>query len=164
MRRIALILAAAVLAAAPGFSRPAAEEIPSWRGPTLVHQRQLVREAEAFMAEYARLLLAGDRRAIAALYDPDGAILVRNGRRIYASHADVVQRYAREGWQPPAGFAWRDLHFEAVGPEAVTILGAFEWSEGDGRPEAGSYHALLRREDGRLFIRIEDEAVALAAR
>ena len=159
----AALLAAAALAAAPGCTT-AGMETPSWRGPSAAHQRQLLGEAEAFMADYARRLLAGDRAAIAALYDPDGAILLRNGRRIVASHADIARRYAGASWQPPARFEWRDLHFEAAGAEAVIVLGTFAWSEGEGPPAIGSYHALLRREADGLFIRIEDEAVAPAER
>lgn len=116
------------------------------------------------MADYARLLLAGDRSGIAALYDPDGALLVRDGQRSLASHADIVQRYAGDSWQPPARFHWRDLHFEAAGPEAVAVLGTFVWEESAAPPLIGSYHALLRREEDRLVIRIEDEALDRSAR
>jgi ketosteroid isomerase-like protein len=156
--RIAVSLAVALAAMAAAGCAGRGAEIPTWRGPSLAHQLQIIREAEAFMADYARLLLSGDRAAIAALYDPDGAILVRNGQRIAASRADMVQRYARESWQPPVTFAWRNLHFEAVGADAVVVLGEFAWGAGD-LPRIGTYNALLRREEGRLFIRIEDEAL-----
>ena len=162
MRAIVPILAAAMLAGVGCTVR--GEEIPSWRGPSFAHQLQLVRETEAFMADYARRLLAGDRAAIADLYDPDGAILVLNGRRIDADHSEIVRRYAGDGWQRPASFQWRDLHFEAVGPDAVVVLGHFAWGEGEAPPVIGTYHGLLRREDGRLFIRIEDEAIDAGGR
>lgn len=158
MRLVSLILSVAALATVPGCAT--GREIPSWRGPSLAHQRQLVSEAEAFMADYARRLLVGDRAAIAALYDPDGTVLVRNGHRTNAEHADIVQRYASESWQPPAAFRWPDLHFEAVGPDAIAVLGSFVWGAADGTELVGAYHALLRREDGRLRIRIEDETIA----
>ena len=132
-------------------------EAPSWRGPSLAHQQRLVADAEAFMAEYGRLLLAGDRAGIAALYDPDGAILVRGGRRIVATMDEIIARY-RDRWGPPQSFEWRDLHYEAAGPDAVVVLGKFAWGEGSGSPEIGLYNALLRRHQGRLVIRIEDEA------
>ena len=142
---------------------PARNGASVWRGPSLAHQRRLLGEAEAFMADYARRLLAGDRAGIAALYDRDGVILIRGGQRINASHAEVVRRYAGAGWGPPASFEWRDLHFEAAGPDAVIVLGRFAWGEGDRPAVIGTYHALLRREDGRLAIRIEDEAIVPAA-
>ena len=153
---IAPILAAAALAAGPDCATGAVE-IPTWRGPSVAHQRQLLGEAEAFMADYARLLLAGDRAALAALYDPDGAILVRNGTRIEASQADIVERYRNPRWQPPASFSWPYLRYEVAGAETVVVIGEFTWGDGDGPPVTGTYHALLRREDGRLYIRIEDE-------
>ena len=134
-----------------------AHELPTWAGPSLAHQRQLVREAETFMADYARLLLAGDRARIAALYDPDGAVLVRNGRRTMASRADIVAQYASESWQPPATFTWRNLYFAAAGPETVVVLGEFVWGEAESSM-TGTYHAILRRENGALVIWIEDEA------
>ncbi|MGQ0559667.1 MAG: nuclear transport factor 2 family protein [Sphingosinicella sp.] len=108
------------------------------------------------MADYARLLLAGDRAALAALYDPDGTILVRGGRRIDATMDEIVARY-RHRWGPPQSFEWRDLHYEAAGPDAIVVLGKFAWGEGSGPPDIGLYHALLRRHRGQLVIRIEDE-------
>lgn len=162
MRAIVPILVAAALAAGGCAAR--GQEIPSWRGPSFAHQLELVRSAEAFMDDYARRLLAGDRAGITALYDPDGAILVRNGERIYAEPAEIATRYGGEGWQPPRSFQWRDLHFEAVGAEAVAVLGSFAWGEGEGAAIIGSYHALLRREAGRLVIRIEDEALVAGPR
>ena len=150
-----LALAAFVLLSAGGCATEAVES-PSWRGPRLSHQQQLIREAEAFMAEYARRLRAGDRAWIAGLYHPDGAILVRSGRRTHATHPEIVARY-RDRWGPPASFDWRDLHFEAAGPDAVVVLGKFEWRDAQGT-FFGTYNALLARQGGELRIRIEDEA------
>ncbi len=116
------------------------------------------------MADYSRLLLAGDRVGIAALYDPDGAILIWNGGRMCRTTPERLQLYAVGRWQAPASFAWRDLHYEAVGAEAVVVIGEFAWGDGDGPPQIGTYHALLRREDGRLAIRIEDESTVSDAR
>lgn len=156
MKAIAAFLAAIMLAsAAEGAQHP--PERPSWRGPSIDHQRQLVREAADLMDEYARRLRAGDRAGIAALYDPDGAVLVMNGQRIYADRPDIARRYADERWQAPTSFEWRTLHYEAVGPDAVVVLGEFAWSDAGGPPATGFYHGLLRRDGDRLFIRIEDE-------
>ena len=119
---------------------------------------RLVGEAEAFMAAYAEEIRRGDRAAIAARYFRTGAILIRGGRRQFATHADIVARYNRPAWSPPATFEWRDLHFEAVGSDAVVVIGKFAWGERQGPPGIGTYNALLRREDGELRIRIEDEA------
>lgn len=164
MRAIAPLLAMLAALAATSGKASLRQELPSWRGPSFAHQQQLVREAQAFMEDYARRLRAGDRAAIAALYDPEGAILIRNGERTVASHAEIVQHYAGEGWRPPASFEWRDLHFEAAGAEAVVVLGTFVWGPAAGPSMTGTYHALLHRESGRLVIRIEDEAVARGGR
>ena len=114
------------------------------------------------MANYARVLLAGDRAGIAALYDPDGAILVRNGRKEIVDSEQVAARYAGANWQPPARFTWPELHFEAVGPDSVVVLGTFAWGKADGSTIDGTYHSVLRRDGDRLVIRIEDEAVGSA--
>jgi len=116
------------------------------------------------MADYAERIRAGDRVGIAALYDPQGAILVRGGQRIVSTYAEVVQRYARQQWQPPARFEWRDLHYEAVGADAVIVLGKFAWHGAEGPALIGTYNALLRRQGDRLVIRIEDEAADQSAR
>ena len=114
------------------------------------------------MAYYAQVLLAGDRAAIAALYDPDGAILVRNGRKEIVGPEQVAARYADADWQPPARFTWPELHYEAVGPDSVVVLGTFAWGNPDGSALNGTYHSILRRDGDRLVIRIEDEAVQRA--
>jgi hypothetical protein len=157
MSHLLLGIVAAVTVAASGATSQLVET-PSPQGPNIAHQQALVREAEAFMAEYARLLLAGDRAGIAALYDPDSAVLVWAGDRSISSLTEIVARY-RDRWRPPQSFEWVDLHYEPVGPDAVVVLGRFAWSAGGRAPDILSYHALLRRHRGRLVIRIEDEAL-----
>lgn len=115
------------------------------------------------MADYADRIRSGDRAGIAALYDPAGSILIRGGRRIVATREEMIRRYARPGWQPPVEFEWRELHFEPAGPDSVVVLGKFAWRGSDGPARIGTYNALLRRVDGRLVIRIEDEAADQSA-
>lgn len=110
------------------------------------------------MADYARHLIAGDREAIVALYAPEGAVVVRAGQRTLVSRADIAARYANDRWQPPTTFTWRNLYITAAGPETVVVLGQFVWGEANGVRVTGTYHALLRRENGSLAIMIEDEA------
>lgn len=111
------------------------------------------------MEEYARELLTGDRAAIGARYDRTGAILVRDGQKSFVSHGDIVARYAGAGWSPPAAFEWQDLSYEPAGPDAVVVVGRFMWTAAGGaEPLLVSYNALLRRQDGELRIRVEDEA------
>lgn len=116
------------------------------------------------MEEYARELLAGDRAAIGARYDRTGAILVRDGRKSFVPHADIVARYAGTGWSPPAAFEWQDLSYEPAGPDAVVVVGRFLWTAAGAEPLLVSYNALLRRQNGELRIRVEDEARIRAQR
>jgi len=121
---------------------------------------KVVDEAQAFMAGYARDLLAGDRAAIANRYDRTGTYFLGNGRKEFSPYDSVVAQYRGSSWAPPATFEWRDLTFEPAGPDAVVVAGQFFW--GPNRRTAGlvmSYTALLRRQDGALRIRIENESL-----
>lgn len=120
----------------------------------------VVDEARSFMDAYARDLLAGDRTAIAARYDRSGAYLLGNGRKEFTAYDSVVAIYRSAAWSPPASFEWRDLSFEPVGPDAVVVAGQFVWVSGKGAPPMTlSYASLLRRQEGVLRIRLEDESV-----
>jgi hypothetical protein len=66
--------------------------------------------------------------------------------------------YARS-WQPPSSFDWQDLSYEPVGRDAILVVGRFAWGVGPAAPPiAMSYTGLLRRRDGVLRIRLEDES------
>lgn len=121
----------------------------------------LVTEARAFMASYAEALRQGDRAGIAARYDRTGAYHLGNGGKSFESHAAIRALYAGAAWQPPHHFEWRDLSYEPVGADAVVIAGQFAWTLRAGaEPLVYSYTALLRRQDGVLRIRLEDESSA----
>jgi hypothetical protein len=111
------------------------------------------------MADYARALIAGDRAGIAARYDRNGAYAMGNGRKAFGPYTRIVAQYASAQWQPPHRFEWRDLSFEPIGNDAVVIAGQFAWTRREGaEPSIYSYTALLRRQDGVLRIRLEDES------
>lgn len=117
-------------------------------------------EARTFMDTYARDLLAGDRTAIAARYDRTGTYFLGNGRKEFTTYDSVVAMYRGAAWNPPASFEWRDLSFEPVGPDAVVVAGQFVWGPAAGAPPMTlSYTSLLRRQEGALRIRLEDESV-----
>lgn len=119
----------------------------------------VVAEARVFMADYARALIAGDRAGIAARYDRNGAYAMGNGRKAFGPYDRIVAQYASAQWQPPHRFEWRDLSYEPVGNDAVVIAGQFAWTRREGaEPSIFSYTALLRRQDGVLRIRLEDES------
>ena len=142
MRFIAAFL---ILLAAPLAAQPA--------------EPPVVAEARAFMAAYAQALQQGDRAGIAGRYDRTGAFHLGNGRKGFESYAAIQALYRGARWQPPYQFEWRDLSYEPVGPDAVVIAGQFLWTPRDGAaPLTYSYAALLRRQDGVLRIRLEDES------
>jgi outer membrane lipoprotein-sorting protein len=144
MNRIALALAVAV-AVIP--SAAVAQEAP------------VVVEARAFMEAYARDLAAGDRAALADRYDRQGATVIFNGHRMVQTHAQIVAGY-RDQWAPPKTFRWSDLTYEAAGPDAVVVNGGFVWGV-DASEQPFAYSAFLRRQDGRLRIRLEHETAKL---
>lgn len=120
----------------------------------------VVEEARSFMDAYARELLAGDRTAIAARYDRTGVYMLGNGHKQFTSYDSVVAIYGGPAWSPPVSFEWRDLSFEPTGPDAVVVAGQFVWTRAGGAPPMTlSYASLLRRQDGVLRIRLEDESV-----
>ena len=135
-----LSLAFALLAAAP----------PSAEAP-------IVAEARAFMAAYARDLIAGDRAAIAGRYERRGAWRLGEGGGEFEPYARLVAGYAGPQWSPPHRFEWQDLRYHQARADAVQVTGRFVWTPADGRPRPFSYAALLVREEGALRIRLEDE-------
>lgn len=143
-----LLLACAACAAAPR----------GMRGSAPPHAA-VVEEARAFMAAYARDLLAGNRAAVAARYDRNGAYFMGNGQKEFEPYDSIVARYQGPRWNPPASFEWRDLSFEPAGPDAVIVAGRFVWGRQGGTPLTLSYTGYLRRQDGVLRIRLEDESV-----
>ena len=113
-------------------------------------------EARAMMEAYADALRAGDRAAIADLYDRRGAWLFWEGQGAFRSHDAITRRYL-EQWEPPAAFDWRDLVFVPTGPDTITVGGAFDWTAPGEAPLPAFYHGQFVRQDGRLRIQIEHE-------
>ncbi len=106
------------------------------------------------------MCLAGGRReAVIARYDPRGTYFVGQGRK-ELSPPDSTAALYRTRWQPPVSFAWRDLSYEVVGPDAVEVTGLFDWGVSAERKLTFSYTGVLLRRDGRWFIRLEDESGA----
>ncbi len=118
----------------------------------------ILTEARQFMDGYARDLAGGDRAAIAARYDRGGAFFLVAGGREFVTHEALTKDY-RESWTPPKSFAWRDLHFDPVGADAVVVNGSFAWGT-EGGERLITYTGFLRRQDGELRIRLEDETPA----
>jgi len=118
-------------------------------------------EAERFMHAYGRELIAGDRAAIARRYPRGRAWRVGHCAKSLQSGAGIEAFYGGEQWARRASFAWRGLSYEVLGPDAVVVVGLFEWGRpGGGEPLTLSYTGLLVRQDGELRIRLEDESRA----
>ena len=118
-------------------------------------QPPVVAEARQFMEAYGRDLARGDRKAISDRYDRAGAFFLVAGGREFVSHDALAKDY-REKWTPPVSFEWQDLHFDAIGDEAVVVNGRFVWGLKD-RKQVFTYTGFLRRQEGALRIRLEDE-------
>ncbi|HEX6376565.1 MAG TPA: hypothetical protein VFZ91_12695 [Allosphingosinicella sp.] len=154
MRTLLPLLALALVPAALAAQPPA----------TAAAEAPIVAEARAFMEGYGEELRLGDRSALADRYDRNGAWRVGPARTEFQSWADIEANYRRR-WAAPASFEWRGLAYEPAGPDAVVVVGRFLWwppkAAERGKPLDYSYTALLLRRDGRLRIRVEDEAAAV---
>lgn len=117
-------------------------------------------EARAFLAEYAKDLRGAQRQALMERYHPQGHFSVGHGVKEFVTR-EANRSFYLERWMPPASFAWRDLSFEPAGPDAVVVIGLFDWGSPQGSVQTVSYTALLQRVEGRLRIRLEDESTPL---
>ncbi|HEX8393864.1 MAG TPA: hypothetical protein VF665_16095 [Longimicrobium sp.] len=118
----------------------------------------IVAEARTFMESYARDLSSGNRAGIAERYDRTGAYRMGNGNKEFLPYDSIAHQY-NTAWSPPAAFEWRNLSYEAVGPDAALVTGQFAWTLRPGtNPIIFSYTGLLRRQNGTLRIRLEDES------
>lgn len=118
----------------------------------------LLAEAARFMEGYAIDLRDGDRTRLADRYDRTGVHELHPGEKHFTSHDRIASRYAND-WSRPGFFEWRDLSYEALGPDLVLVTGLFAWgTTASATPDVLSYGAVLRRQDGELRIRMEAEA------
>ena len=118
-------------------------------------------EAQEFMSAYAGDVRAGRRRSISDRYDRKGAYRVGEGEKKFESFETIRAAY-EVAWSPPKSFEWKDLSYEAIGPDAVVVAGLFEWEIASGKKSTFSYTGLLVRRDGVLRIRLEDESIRLS--
>jgi hypothetical protein len=121
---------------------------------------KLVAGARVFMEQYGKDLRAADRAAVVGRYDPRGSYSVGHGRNQLLSREETHTRYFTK-WSPPESLSWKDLVFEAVGPEAVIVTGLFEWKAAGKPAITCSYTGLLTGGPEKLVIRLEDESCAL---
>jgi len=120
----------------------------------------IVAEAEAFYAGYAADLLAGNREGLADRYSDAGNYFLGNGRKTFLTHEIMTSVYTSDTWNAPEEFEWVDMSFEAVGPDAVMVLGQYNWIR-ETRDWTFSYASMLLRKDGEWKIRFEDQSLDL---
>ena len=129
----------------------------SFRDGVAVLIGALIAEAQRFMDGYADALRRGDPEEIVAHYDRDGVHEVRPASRRFTAHDALLARYRDRN--TPAFFEWRDLSYEVLAPDKVLVVGLFAWAQSRAdEPQLQSYVAVLRRQDGRLRVRLEAEA------
>ena len=122
-----------------------------------INDEELIAEAEDFMSEYAEDLNAKDGVAVASRYHSTGSYFVGNGRKRFESYDSIQSRY--EKWTGPEDFEWQDMSYEPISPDDILVIGKFLWETSDSSAVTISYTGLLKREDGQLRIRLEDESV-----
>lgn len=152
----ALPLIAFLVFAGSGVAVAQDAPVASAGSPPAAAEPAITLEARAMMEAYAAALRAGDRAAIADLYDRRGAWLFWEGEGEFQTHEAIALRYL-ERWRAPAAFGWRDLVFVPTGPDTITVGGAFDWTSPGEVPQPAFYHGQMVRQDGRLRIRIEHE-------
>lgn len=117
----------------------------------------LIADAQRFMDGYADALRRGDPEEIVAHYDRDGVHEVRPASKRFTAYEALLPRYRDRN--TPAFFEWRDLSYEVLAPDKVLVVGLFAWAQSRvDEPQLQSYVAVLRRQDGRLRVRLEAEA------
>jgi hypothetical protein len=110
-----------------------------------------------FMADYAKLLLAGDREGLIRLYSPAGALILGDTVDDHSSPEQIAAVYRTE-WRGPTAFQWRNLTYRQMHPDVVIVNGGFEWTGAEAPKGARyNYSALLVRLDGKWRIRSEVE-------
>ena len=117
------------------------------------------REIKEWFDSYAEDLRSARREAIADRYDPRGYFRVGNGSKTLVSFENNKKRYLTR-WTGPKSFAWKDLSFEVLSPEAVAVIGLFDWQAATSEKATVSYTALLVKQSGKWRIRVEDESVS----
>ena len=112
---------------------------------------------EQFMADYARLMLAGDREALIRLYAPDGTLMLGDSFDEYVSLEATADIY-RNHWSGPTAFAWRDLVYRRLHAQVAVVTGGFDWTNPQFPQGARfNYSAVLVLEDNKWRIRSETE-------
>jgi hypothetical protein len=134
------------------------------RGTGAQKAPDLVAQARVFMQDYERDLSAFDVDAIVARYDPRGAVVMVDGQGGARTSAEIGKVY-RSVAKGPSRFAWKDLVFEQVAPDAIMVRGGFSYQLSASSPEMlFTYLAVLLGGRDGLYIVLEREAPVRGSR
>jgi Nuclear transport factor 2 (NTF2) domain len=112
-------------------------------------------EARRFMAAYASDLRGHDTVALANRYDRNGAYMILNGKKTFRSFEEINTVY-KEQWAGPTRFEWFGLTYTVTDEDSVLVMGQFNWGT-KSDTQRFSYTGLLKREQGKFHILLEDE-------
>lgn len=115
------------------------------------------REFRAFYESCAEDLRRLRLGSLISRYDPRGVFFSGDGRKAFETFDALENHYLTE-WRGPRSFRRRDLSVEVLSPDAVVVVGRFEWQSDEGDVLTFSYTSLLVRHAGSWRIRVEDES------
>lgn len=118
---------------------------------------EVEREVRAFYESYSEDLRRHRRDSLIGRYDPRGLFFLGDGRMAFETF-DALKNYYMTEWKGPRSFRWRDLSVEVMSPDAVVVVGRFEWQSEEGDLQTFSYTSLLVKHSGGWRIRVEDES------
>ncbi|PHR54025.1 MAG: hypothetical protein COA47_16170 [Robiginitomaculum sp.] len=113
-------------------------------------------EARRFMEAYADDLRGHDKESLIRRYDSNGVYMILNGKKAFRSFDEIETRYERH-WIGPSSFKWIGLSYDVTGKDTVLVSGQFDWGLASDTLRF-SYTGLLKREQGKFHILLEDEA------
>lgn len=103
---------------------------------------EVEREVRAFYESYAEDLRRHRLDALTGRYDPRGVFFLGDGRKAFETF-DALKSYYLTEWRGPRSSRWRDLSVEVMSPDAVVVVGRFEWQSEEGDILTFSYTSLL---------------------
>jgi hypothetical protein len=116
---------------------------------------------QAVLDSIARDLTSNNRSALVARYDKRGAFFLGNwGAELVPFDSLPTQIYGSD-WNPPAQFAWHNVHIEALGPRSSIVYAQFVWRTAAGDSVLTSYTGVFVKEGRNWRIRSEHESADL---
>jgi ketosteroid isomerase-like protein len=118
-----------------------------------------VSEIQSFMSKYADELRQGDIAPIVDRYSRQGSYFLGNGAKRFRSYDSIRLSYQTK-WRAPSAFDWVDLSYDFLADDAVMVTGQFVWHKNANDSALYSYTGILKKEDGKWRIKLEDESAS----